>query len=501
MGKAKSSGKKESLENELGVKFDLKPIFYPKSMVVVGISTKNYVNPGTTTFLKNVFEMDLGDRCYAVNPRGGELEGQKIYREIKDLPETPDVAVIAVKPSIAVYAIEECIYKGVKGLILISGGFAETGSREGKQLQDQITELCFDNNIPLIGPNCVGVFHPPYIDSIFLQSEKLVLPPRGNVAIVSQSGGILLDQFFLAFESREIGVSSAVSIGNKAVINEVHLLDYYSKDKETDVISFYLEGFDPGEGRKFLDVSKKTNKDIVIYSGGTTEASKSAIQSHTASLATNFEVARSAFKQYGILQPLTESEVLNYVKTYSVLASSKRPIKLGKTLKGKVAILSVSGGHGVVCSDLLHKYDLELVEFTEEEKKEMRARVSSTVSDIGGFSNPIDITGAGSDADIIGVLDYLMQLDKVEIVLCIVVPYPPQISVQIGRRIAITARRHPTKPLICFVPYIEKYDLIREALELFHIPLSATVSETVQLAAAIRDKSRVLLRLKGNKTK
>ncbi|MHA1451800.1 MAG: CoA-binding protein [Promethearchaeota archaeon] len=501
MGKTQSSEKKKSLEKELGVKFDLEPIFKPKSMAVVGVSTKNYVNPGTTTFLKNVFEMDLGERCYAVNPRGGELEGQKIYREIKDLPEIPDVAVIAVKPSIAMYAIEECIYKGVKGLILISGGFAETGSKEGIALENQITNLCLDSNVPLIGPNCVGVYNKPYIDSIFLRSEKLVHPPRGNVAIVSQSGGILLDQFFLAFESRDIGVSSAVSIGNKAVINEVHLLDYYTRDKETDVISFYLEGFDPGEGRKFLECAKHTQKDIVIYLGGTTEASKSAIESHTASIATNYKVAQAAFKQYGILQPITETEVLNYVKTYSVLATSKRPLKLPKTLKGKVAILSVSGGHGVVCSDLLHNYDLELVKFTEEEKQEMRSPCSPTVAEIGGYNNPIDITGAGTDADIVGVLDYLMQLDKVEIVLCIVVPYPPQISVQVGRRIAITARKHPAKPLVCFVPYIEKYDIIRESLELFNIPLSATVSETVQLAAAIRDKSRALLRLKKNRKK
>jgi len=485
-----------SREKELGVKFNLQPIFFPQSMVVVGISTKNYINPGTTTFLKNVFETNLGERCYAVNPRGGEIEGQKIYREIKDLPETPDVAVIAVKPNIAIFAIEECIDKGVKGLILISGGFAETGTKEGIQLQNQVAELCLDNNVPLFGPNCVGVFHPPYIDSIFLQTEKLVFPPKGNTAIVSQSGGILLDQFFLAFKSREIGVSSAVSIGNKAVINEVHMLEYYANDKETDVISFYLEGFGPDEGRKFLETSKKTKKDIVIYSGGTTEASKNAIQSHTASIATNLEIMRSAFKQYGILQPITEMEVLNYVKTYSVLASSKRPVKLDKQLTGKVAILTVSGGHGVVCSDLLHNYNLKLVQFTEEEQDEMRARVSPTVADIGGFNNPIDITGAGADADIIGVLDFLMQLEKVEIVLCIVVPYPPQISVQVGRRIAIIARKYPTKPLVCFVPYIEKYDLIRESLELFHIPLSATVSETVQLAAAIRDKSRVLLRLK-----
>ncbi|MBN2157514.1 MAG: CoA-binding protein [Candidatus Lokiarchaeota archaeon] len=494
MGKTRTS-----TEKELGVHFNLEPIFRPKSMVVVGISTKNYINPGTTTFLKNVFETNLGEKCYAVNPRGGEIEGQKIYREIKNLPEIPDIAVIAVQPNIAVFAIEECIFLGVKGLILISGGFAETGTKEGRKIQNQIAKMCLENNVPLIGPNCVGVFNPPYIDSIFLQSEKLVFPPKGNVSIVSQSGGILLDQFFLAFKSREIGVSSAVSVGNKAVINEVHMLEYYAEDKETDVISFYLEGFGPGEGRQFLESSKKTKKDIVIYSGGTTEASKSAIQSHTASIATNFEVARSAFKQYGILQPITEMEVLNYIKTYSVLASSKKPIRLDKRLSGKVAILSVSGGHGVVCSDLLHKYDLELVQFTEHEQEEMRARVTSTVADIGGFSNPIDITGAGTDADIIGVLDYLMQLEKVEIVLCIVVPYPPQISVQIGRRIAITARKYPTKPLVCFVPYIEKYDLIRESLELFHIPLSATVSETVQLAAAIRDKSRALLRLKKHK--
>jgi acyl-CoA synthetase (NDP forming) len=487
----------KKLQNNDGNNFNLKNIFKPKSMVVVGVSQKNYLNPGTIIFLKNLFEMKLGEHTYAVNPKGGILESQKIYENISNIPETPDVAVLAIPAKYTLKSVKECIDKGIKGIIAIGGGFAETG-KEGASIQNDIAKLCIDANIPLIGPNCVGVYSPPYIDTIFLSTERLTLPKKGNVSIISQSGGVLLEQFFLSFREREIGVSSAISTGNKAVVNEVHLLNYFAQDNETDCIAYYIEGFDRDEGRKFLESSTKTQKDIVIYQGGKSEASKAAIQSHTASLGSNYQIATAAFKQYGIIQPKTEEEVLNYIKTYSEIALSKRKFNFEKTLIGKVAILTVSGGHGVVCVDLLDKYDLGLVEFNKKDIDQMKKLVNSTVASIGSFKNPIDLTGSSGDDDIVKILEFLMSYKEIDVVITIVIPYPPSITVQIGRRIALISR-HTNKPLVCFVPYTEKYDLIRDSLELYHIPVANTVSETVQMAAAIRDKSRSILRLKANK--
>ncbi|MHA1821606.1 MAG: CoA-binding protein [Promethearchaeota archaeon] len=481
---------------EFGVKFDLEPIFKPKSMVVVGVSKTNYLSPGTTIYIKNLFEMELGEKTYGINPHGGTLESRKLYTRIGDLPENPDLAVLAIRADLCYDAAKEAIDKGVKGIIIISGGFGETG-KSGLDLQNKIAELCVDANVPLIGPNCVGIYHPPLVDTIFLPTEKLTLPAKGNVSIVSQSGGVMLDQFFLSFFERGIGISSGVSIGNKAVINEVHMLDYFLNDDETDVITFYVEGFNKNEGRAFLEKSRSTMKDIVIYQGGKSEAAKAAVVSHTASLASNYKIAHAGFKQYGIIQPQTEEEVLNYIKTYSQLASAPQKLDIKEKMLGKIAIMTVSGGHGVVCVDLLNKYDLELVKFTDEEIDKIKSLVNPNVSKIGAFENPIDLTGASADDDIVKVLDYLMDLDKVDIIICIVVPYPPKITIQIGRRIALVAREK-NKPLVCFVPYIQKYDLIRDSLEIYHIPVAHTVSETVEMAAAIRDKSRAILRTQLN---
>lgn len=489
--------KTTKIDKELGINYNFDAIFKPKSMAVIGVSQRNYSNPGTLIYIKNLFEMELDDRVYAVNPNGGIIESHPLYENIAKLPEVPDLAVIAITPQDSLKAVKECVDFGVKGLIIISGGFAETG-HDGAIIQNKICDICRDAAVPLIGPNCVGIYHPPFIDTLFLPTEKLVLPNKGNVSIVSQSGGILLDQFFLSFKERDIGISSAVSIGNKALINEVHMLDYFLQDKETEVISFYIEGFNKNEGRDFLNLSRRTQKDIVIYQGGKSEAGTQAIKSHTASLASNFAIASAAFKQYGIIQPRTEQEVLNYIKVYSVFSKRKPHIYFKKNLTGNVAVITVSGGHGVVCIDLLEKYDLIPVTFDKKEIEEMKNLVNPTVAKIGSFSNPIDLTGAVTDDDIVKILEYLFLLDKIDIIITIVVPYPPAITVQIGRRISLIARV-VQKPLVCFVPYIEKYNLIRDSLQLYNIPVAHTVTETVEMAAAIRDKSRAILRLSANK--
>ena len=143
--------------------------------------------------------------------------------------------------------MEECVKAGVGGAVVVSGGFAETGNRE---LQDRLAAIAREADFPFIGPNCLGIFSQ-HVDTFFLPSERLVRPDPGKVAIVSQSGGILVDQM-VKFSGQGIGLSCAVGIGNKALIGEIELLDYFAQDETTSVIAFYIEGFSRNEGREFV---------------------------------------------------------------------------------------------------------------------------------------------------------------------------------------------------------------------------------------------------------
>ena len=163
-------------------KWDLNPIFHPKSMVVIGLSKRNFNHPGNTTFIKNQMEMKV--RTYGVAPNMDHEQGFQIYKSVFDLPEVPDLAVICVGTQNAYAAIKDAADFGIKGLVVITAGFAEVGAK-GKELQDAIVKICYEHNMPLIGPNCVGVVTPPIVDTIFLPTERLVKPHAGNVAFVS----------------------------------------------------------------------------------------------------------------------------------------------------------------------------------------------------------------------------------------------------------------------------------------------------------------------------
>jgi len=439
------------------IEFDLTPIFRPESMVVIGLSQKNPYHPGNAMFTKNLMEMEV--KTYGVAPKYKEIEGHKIYNSISSLPEIPDLAVLAVSSRLTLPVIKEAAEFGIRGAIIVGGGFAETG-KEGKKLQDEIVKIC-----------------------------------NGNVAIISQSGGVLVDQFFINCAEREIGISTAVSVGNKAMINETHLIKYFEKDPKTDVIALYLEGFNEGDGRKFCINARKSKKDIVVYSGGRTSAGKTAAGSHTGALAANNSIMAGAFKQYSVINPETEIELKNTLKVYSMLANPFRNYSTMSIHGDKIAILSVSGGHGVLCSDLLEKYDLSLTKFTEKQKDDVGFLLNPSASKIAGLNNPIDITGSGGNEDIVNILEYLLNQNNIEMVLILLVPQVPQLSMNLGRDIVNLGNKYK-KPIIGYVPWTLKFSLIREALELNHIPCGNTIEEAVQMAAAIKQKGEGGIRKK-----
>ena len=467
---------------------NLEKLFKPKSMCVVGVSKKNPLSPGRIILLKNEYEFDV--KVYGIHPQGGQIEGVELYKNLGELPETPDILTIAVGPDDTLEYIKKCVDFGIPSGIIIGGGFAEIGGK-GKKRQELLEKLAFDNDIAVLGPNCIGVYSPPLLDTIFMPTERITRPPKGSVALVSQSGGVLVDQFFVKFAERNIGVSTAVSIGNRAVVDETMLLEYFSTiDPETTNIAFYLEGFKEGKARKFVEFAKESEDTIITFFGGLTKEGKVATQSHTASLGGDSKILTSALKQHYIIHPHSERALLTYLKVYDVLSQRKKPFGENLIVFGNVAILSVSGGHGVLCSDMLKKYGLKPVQFSEQEKKEMFNILNPTAREIASFNNPIDLTGSVRDSDIVNIINYLSDMEKIECIILLLLPYPPNISFQIGRRIAnvITSKR---KPVITFLPYVGKYSLIIESLEIANIPVFHSIKEAVQAVSALKIRTRI----------
>ncbi len=467
---------------------NLEKLFNPKSMAVVGVSKRNPLSPGRIILLKNEYEMNV--KVYGIHPEAGQLEGVDLYPSLDKLPEIPDLLVIAVSADDTLKYIEQCVDYGIKAAVIIGGGFAEIGG-EGIKRQEKLAQISFEHEIAVLGPNCIGVYAPPLIDTIFLPTERITRPPKGSVALISQSGGFLIDQFFVKFKERNIGVSTAVSIGNRAVVDETMLLEYFSNvDQETSNIAFYLEGFKEGRARDFLRVARKSEDMVISFFGGVTEQGRIATQSHTASLAGNSKILSAALKQNLIIQPKGEGELLTYLKVYDVLSNRKKPFGENTIKYGNVVILSVSGGHGVICADLIGKYGLSAIKFTLEEIIQLKESLNPVASKIASFNNPIDLTGAVLDIDIENMIEVLSDIERIECILLLLLPYPPNISFQIGRRIAniITSKK---KPVLCFVPYVSKYSLIIESLEIANIPVFHSIKEVAQAASALKLRTRV----------
>ncbi len=467
---------------------DLEKLFNPTSIAVVGISKKNPLSPGRIVLLKNEFEMEV--KVYGIYPTAGEIEGIQLYERLDKLPEIPDLLVIAVGPDDTLDYIQDCADLNIPAAVIIGGGFAEIGGK-GKKRQEKLEKIAFKNDIAVLGPNCLGVYAPPIVDTIFLPTERITRPPKGSVALISQSGGVLVDQFFVKFNERNIGVSTAVSIGNRAVVDETMLLEYFSQvDPKTSNIAFYLEGFKEGKAKKFLQLAKESEDTVIVFFGGKTREGKVATQSHTASLAGDFKIIYDSLRQHYVIQPHSERELLTCLKVYDILSHKRNPFGKNVITIGDVAIVSVSGGHAVLASDMLKKYGLNAVRFSQQEKKDLKNLMNPSAQNIASFNNPIDLTGSVLDTDIENVIRYLSDLDKIECIIMLLLPYPPNISFQIGRRIAnIVVSKN--KPVVCFVPYVPKYSLIIESLELANIPVFHSIKETVQAVSALKERTRV----------
>jgi len=450
---------------------DYQKLFEPKTMAVIGVSLSNDRHPANIVFNKNSLRYPV--KTYGVNPKGGSFHRKEIFASISDLPEKIDLAVIAVRADLVPGVLSECIEAKAGGAVVISGGFAETGR---KDLQERMVAVAREADFPFIGPNCLGIYSPEYVDTFFLPSERMVYPKAGNIALVSQSGGVLVDQMInLADEG--VGLSLAVSVGNKALINEVELLRYLSVSPKTEVIAFYLEGFEKNGGRDFVLAARHCGKPVIALKSGKSPEGGRAVSSHTASLAGDYEVFSEVLAQYGVVEARSQFELVTFCEALSCYQ--------GAMIQGKIGIITGSGGHGALAVDVCASQGLSVPHISKEVQEEIRNGLSSGAQPIAVLGNPIDLTGSAVDDDFVVAAECLSKTDEVDCILLLVLPYSPGTTSDLGARLSRVYLREG-KPMIAYVPHVEKYGMLMEGFELNRIPVSPAIEGAVLMADAMR---------------
>jgi acetate---CoA ligase (ADP-forming) len=449
---------------------DLKPLFEPRTMAVFGVSASNYRHPANEIFNKNLLRYPIG--VFGVNPRGGTINGQPIHRNISEVPEAIDMAVIAVRADVVPEVITECIEAKVRSAVIVSGGFAEVGRGD---LQERIVAIAKEAGFPFVGPNCLGIYVPSHVDTFFLPGERMVTPVVGNVSFVSQSGGILVDQM-IKFANEGVGLAKAISIGNKALLGELDLLDYFAVDPATKVIAFYIEGFGGNEGRQFVLRAGKCGKPVVVLKSGKTEGGSKAVSSHTASLAGDYASFSAVLSQYHIVEAVNELELISFCESLSAYA---------KPIEGRVGIVTVSGGHGAIAVDTCACRGLSVPGLPENIREDLCKNLSPNVRDIATLTNPVDLTGSGVDEDFVATVRSFCSMENIDCVLALLLPYIPGITSDLGAKLGGIARQCG-KPLIAYVPNVEKYAMLIEGFTLNGSPVAHSIEGAVLMVDALR---------------
>ncbi len=385
---------------------NLKFIFWPRSIAVIGASTKKG-SVGQATFA-NILLNGFTGIVYPVNPTVRSVLGVKAYPSVLHIPDEIDLAVIIVPAPIVPEVIEECGQKGVKGAIIISAGFKEIGE-SGAKLEKRVKEIASKHNLSLIGPNCFGLINTDHRVKLFATFGKAV-PESGNIAFISQSGAVGVTALEYA-EAEGIGLSKFISIGNKADINENDLLEYLKDDEQTKAIILYLE--DLVEPRRFLkiatEVTSKIGKPILaIKAGRTTEGAKAA-SSHTGALAGSDEAYNAFLHQCGIIRVDTVSELFDYAKAFS-----GQPLPKSR----KVAIITNAGGMGIMATDSVIRNGLVLSHFSETTKTKLRAFLPPSAN----INNPLDVIGDADEKRYREALKLLLEDENVDGIICIWTP-------------------------------------------------------------------------------
>ncbi|MFX1479958.1 MAG: acetate--CoA ligase family protein [Promethearchaeota archaeon] len=375
---------------------DMDVFFNPKTVAIIGASEKPKFGIGTTTYLLN-----SNFKTYPVNINSDLIFGHKAYKNVKEIPDKVDLAIIIVSNQFVLQSVKDCIEKGVKGIIIESAGFAETGSTKYAEIQNEIEQLAKESKVRIIGPNCIGLtnFYNDFTTSDMDFNQAI----KGHIAVVAQSG-VLGNVFIDWANSQGIGFSKAITIGNKVDVDEVDLLTYLNNDPDTKVISVYLEGTKRGKDLK--SVLGKMKKPVIILKNGRSDIGSRAVNSHTSSIAGNDKIYDALFKQYPQVFRVDDFyELFNIANVFAT-----QPLPKGN----KVVIITGSGSLGALACDEITKQGLKLANLNKTTIDKIKSVIPDWVS-IGGT---IDL-GPSMFQTFIPTINAIFGDDEVDCVLYI----------------------------------------------------------------------------------
>ena len=430
---------------------DLAPFFSPKGVAVIGAST----NPRKLShgILKNLTAYGYDGGIYPVNPKADEILGLKSYPDVSVVPDPVDLAVIVLPAPMTPAVLRSCGERGIKAVVIISGGFREVGGK-GVKLEEESRQIARQYNMRIIGPNCVGTLDlHTGLNTTFIEG----VPDTGSIGFLSQSGAVLggvVD--YIA--DKHIGFSHFASLGNELDVDETDMIAYFGDHPEVKVIAAYVEGIQDGE--KFLRIASEVSrkKPIVLLKAGRTDAGAKAVSSHTGSLAGAYAAYQAAFKQAGVI------EVGDIAALFDVAwALSCQPLPQGKN----VAIFTNAGGPAALASDSLAANGFGLAEIGEEKQRQLAEKLNPSAQ----VANPVDMLGGAEPAEFAHCLSTLLDDPGVDVFLPMLVPQSLVDPGDVARAIVENAQKTNKTVLACLVGE-QSLDEARAVLHQNQVPMS-----------------------------
>jgi acetyl coenzyme A synthetase (ADP forming)-like protein len=385
----------------------IRPFFRPNAVAVVGASREPTAIGHR--ILLGLVRASFNGPIYPINPNAKSLESIETYPSVRDLPGPVDLAILAVPRDAVLGVIDDCAAHGVRAVVVITAGYAEVGE-EGRDLQRRLLERVRGNGMRMVGPNCLGLLNAD--PTVRLNASfSPVFPAAGRLAMSSQSGALGIAILALATE-RGLGLSTFVSVGNKADVSGNDLLQYWEADEQTGVILLYLESF--GNPRRFARIARRVSrsKPIVAVKSGRTSAGKRAAGSHTAALAASEVAVDALFHQTGVIRAETLDEMFEIAATLGC-----QPLITGN----RVAVVTNAGGPAILCTDACEAGGLTIPELSEETKTRLRSFLPSTAS----VSNPVDMIASAGPENYRRAIEALMNTSEVDALIIIHIPVDP----------------------------------------------------------------------------
>ncbi|MGA2093357.1 MAG: acetate--CoA ligase family protein [Sedimentisphaerales bacterium] len=384
--------------------------------------------------LRSMLEAGYEGKIFPVNPQADTIEGLKCYPDLKSIGQTPDLVIIVV-PAKAVSAVmQDCGAIGTKAVVIITAGFKEVGE-EGRKLEQQVVQIARQFGIRIIGPNCLGLIVP---------SQKLnasfggTLPAVGSTGYMSQSGALLAAILDMA-NANGIGFSKLVSIGNKADVDEVDIIEAFADDPDTKVIAGYLENIT--NGNTFVRIAEQISqkKPILLMKAGVTAAGAKAASSHTGSMAGSETAYEAVFERAGVIRCFSIKSQFDFAQGFAY-----QPLPGGPS----VAVITNAGGAGIMAADAIEKLQLTFAKLTDETK----TRLAEKLPPAANFHNPIDVLGDALPDRYEFALDVVLDDPNVNSVLILLTPQAMTDAEGTAQAIVKVLKKKPGKPVFaCFL--------------------------------------------------